>query len=243
MMTKASVAKRVQDLALANGGRVSFDQFVCETGIPAQRLRQQPWFPGWNALLLELGIETAVFSKPRTPEGTVVAAIARLIKRIGRWPTNDDFARARKSDDSFPSLKVISRIKNTGRLPALLKDYCSADASLSLVAGIAEAQPQADVSIDHDIEGSDRVKGYVYMLRGSGRKYKIGHTNSPNRRFRQVQLEVPDPLVQVHSIPTDDPEGIEKYWHNRFVEKRIRNIEFFELDADDVRAFKRRKYQ
>jgi hypothetical protein len=50
-------------------------------------------------------------------------------------------------------------------------------------------------------------------------------------------------MVQVHAIETDDPNGIEKYWHERFKAKRVRKTEWFLLDADDVRAFKRQTYQ
>ncbi|MGC8521887.1 MAG: GIY-YIG nuclease family protein [Steroidobacteraceae bacterium] len=80
------------------------------------------------------------------------------------------------------------------------------------------------------------------MIR-SGRRYKIGFTNSPNRRFREVRIELPDPTHIVHTIETDDPAGIEGYWHCRFASKRVRDTEFFELDSGDVAAFKRRKYQ
>jgi hypothetical protein len=60
---------------------------------------------------LKIGIETATFSKPRTPDVMVAEAVAKLIERIGKWPTEDEFAREKKTDPSFPSLKVIRRIK------------------------------------------------------------------------------------------------------------------------------------
>ncbi|MCA9485070.1 MAG: GIY-YIG nuclease family protein [Nitrospina sp.] len=71
--------------------------------------------------------------------------------------------------------------------------------------------------------------------------YKIGKTNHLGRRKYEINLSLPESIKEIHSIRTDDPSGIEAYWHNRFKEKR-RKGEWFELSTDDVKMFKRRNF-
>ena len=75
----------------------------------------------------------------------------------------------------------------------------------------------------------------------SGRYYKLGRSNAAGRREYELSIQMPEKLSTVHTIRTDDPVGIEAYWHQRFEAKR-QNGEWFDLCAADVKAFKRRKF-
>ncbi len=116
-------------------------------------------------------------------------------------------------------------------------NYCQEHPGFDDVAGIC--RPIAEVQ-DNPSGEAEIVFGFVYLMK-SGRYYKIGRTNAVGRRERELTIQLPEKASTVHSIRTDDPGGIEAYWHGRFQSKR-KNGEGFDLASADIKAFKRRKF-
>lgn len=237
-MTKDSILRRIRDCADAEGGDISLRRFLAVSGLKEKQFVGVHWAT-WNEAKREAGLGTAVFARPPVDEKAVVPVLADLLAQLGRWPTESELRLAHKRDANLPSVKVIRRLEKDRDFLRKLRGHCESDPRLATVAGFVTARSR-QAPDPHAVLVS--TVGHVYMMR-SGRRYKIGHTSSPSRRHREVRLDLPDRTDLVHTIETDDPKGIEAYWHQRFASARIRETEFFELSAAEVAAFKKRRFQ
>jgi hypothetical protein len=161
----------------------------------------------------------------------------QLIRELGRVPVQGEMIMKRRNDPEFPSDTVFRRFRSKAQLLGRVTDYCRDRAGYEDVRALL---PPIDV-VDVDEEDNDDLEfGFVYLIK-SGRYFKIGRSNAAGRREREIQLQLPEKATTVHIIRTDDPPGIEAYWHQRFAQQR-KNGEWFELSASDIKAFKRRKF-
>lgn len=165
----------------------------------------------------------------------IMPTLIAFIRELGRMPTWGELRVRERSVAGFPT---IFRHGKKHELAERLAGYCARVPGHDDIATLC-ALPDAPTS-SASAAKAESTDGYVYVLK-SGKHYKVGRTNALGRREYEIGLQLPEKATTVHTIRTDDPVGIEAYWHKRFADRR-RNGEWFELSADDVRAFKRRKF-
>lgn len=236
-MTKDHILAEIRRTAEANGGQpLGRSRFFAETGI-----RESDWlgryWARWNETLEAAGFEGNQLTE-RYEDDYLLDRLIGEVRRLGRMPTVPELRLARKQDPTLPNSKVFERFGPKATLVAALHAYAEAQPECADVAAILA--PRIEAPSDEPESAPPPDAGYVYLIR-SGRHYKIGLTTDLEQRHRTLRIQLPERATQVHVIATDDPRGIEKYWHERFADRRL-NGEWFVLTAQDVAAFKRRKF-
>jgi len=239
-VNREHILSEIRRTADENGGKpLGRERFAAETGIRKTDWSGRHW-ARWGDAVREAGFEANQL-QGRYGDDAVLEKLVAVIRRFGRMPTEAELRLERRADSSFPSAGVFNRFGPKAAWAEKVADYCRdrsdcADV-LELVTPLSEVTGQADTE---DAPGEPSANGFVYMLK-SGRYYKIGQTKDVGRRTYDLAIQLPEAATQVHVIATDDPAGIERYWHTRFADRR-RNGEWFELARADVVAFKRRKF-
>jgi Meiotically up-regulated gene 113 len=243
-MNKQNILDEIKRTAKENGGTpLGVDRFVTATGIKEADWAGRYW-ARWSDAIREAGL-TPNTLRARTDDDALLVELAGFIRELNRYPTVREMRMRKREDNAFPNHKVLERRGSRKELLRQLSAFCERSDGWSDVAAICQgiAASAAD-SLEAEPQGDDLETGYVYlalMRVGRERRYKIGKANLVEQRTRQVAVNLPEELELIHAISTDDAYGIEGYWHRRFAEKR-RGGEWFELTADDVRVFKRRKF-
>jgi hypothetical protein len=165
---------------------------------------------------------------------------AKLAQELGRLPVQGDLRLKTRTDKAFPSHNTFRRLGQKPEMVRRLAAYCRDRAEYEDVVRLCEGYVPPENAAPVEAATTEVEFGFVYLMK-SGRFYKIGRSNSVGRREYELGIQLPEPATTVHAIRTDDPVGIERYWHKRFEAKR-KNGEWFELNAADVAAFKRRKF-
>ncbi len=212
--------------------------FARETHIAEHQWKGRFW-ARWSDALTEAGLGPNAWNQ-RLDTDDVLLNFVKAVRQHGKIPTEAEFELCRRTDSTLPSWNTIRGHfgNRTGLIAALAKlvavdeNYADIKAMLPLNTSPAPSKPSII---------NKTPEGFVYLIK-SGDHYKIGQTENIERRFKEIGISLPDKATIIHTIRTDDPPGIETYWHNRFKEKRA-NGEWFKLSSLDISAFKKRKFQ
>ena len=236
-MTKDFIISEIKRTALLNNGKpLGKARFSQETGI-----REYDWYgkhwSRWSDAVKDAGLEPNELQLPFHSDDLLKSAVL-LMGEINRFPTSGDFRLKAKHDKTFPSHSTFERFGRKEEFIETVRNYCVENGHLALL----DLCPAGKKSLrsDEANETENEILGFVYLYKAKAH-YKIGRTNDVSRRNREIKLQLPFEAELIHRITTDDPIGIERYWHERFSDRRL-NGEWFKLTATDIKAFKRRKF-
>jgi hypothetical protein len=229
------ILNEIKRLANSNSGQaLGVRAFERETGIREAAWRGIYW-ARWSDALIEAGFAPNEWQAKLDTE-LVLQKFVEACRHFSRIPTVDELKMYGRMHAEFPGSKSLYR--HFGSKDALLQNLRT---WITDRKGFEDVAAMLGADTEMPIDRSASKEGLVYLIK-SGAHYKIGRSDELERRVKEIRIALPEAASLIHSIRTDDPAGIEAYWHRRFVDRRA-NGEWFKLSNADVAAFKRRKYQ
>jgi hypothetical protein len=237
-MSKQHILDEIRRTAKDNGGAaLGVDRFEAETGIKESAWRGRYW-ARWSEAVREAGF-TPNTRQPKTADDVLLSGLGRLVRELGRYPTVAEMRMRKRQDDSFPNHRVLERLGSRSELIARLSAFCERTDGWSDVAALCKSMAALIHKDAESGDNEDLAEGFVYlavMRIGREKRFKIGKANLVEQRARQIAVTLPEDLELIHAIRTDDPYGIEGYWHWRVVRthgNRRASVQAPEVYVDD----------
>lgn len=233
------IISEIKRLASENGGKApSKVYFQQETGITESEWSGKLWVR-WNDVVTDAGLMPNE-RQERLSSDLVLDKYAEVSRHFGKPPTSAELRMYARETANFPAHTTFSNhFGSKDRLIAALRDRAIEQGEEDLIAILPKLKAPSTSTAS---PGPSNVpEGWVYLLQ-SGNHFKIGSSDELEKRVKQISVALPEKVELAHAIRTDDPPGIENYWHRRFAGQRA-NGEWFKLSPADVKAFKRRKFQ
>lgn len=236
-MDKDHILSEIKRYAEENSGKSpGIDSFRAFSDIKQSDWRGKYWI-NWSEAVAEAGLapnkKTAALDRDEVAEKFI-----GVIRETGKLPTDAHLRMKARTDPDFPApITIQNHLGKRAERIAFLYDYCRGRYDLSDVAEICSALLDEERDTTSQTVAASRQKAYVYMFKYGKKHYKIGMTKDPLRRLGEVKIDVPEELTPIHTIETDRPRLVEKFWHDRFEEKHT-NGEFYALTTEDVRLFR-----
>jgi hypothetical protein len=232
------VISEIQRIARETGRAPGMSVFEQQSGIHRREIIGKIW-ARWSEAVSEAGLEANAFETVPYDETEILTALAEACLKLKRWPSPNDLRLYGRQNSGFPATNTIEkRFPKRALLVEAFREWLL-QTEISRYAGIIDMLPlptHAPAELP-----KDQNYGHVYLLR-SGEFYKIGQSSDLEKRVKAINVALPDKATLEHAISTDDPPGIEAYWHRRFADRRA-NGEWFKLSKADILAFKKRKFQ
>jgi hypothetical protein len=238
------ILSEIQRLARANSGRPPGSRaFERETGIRSSEWLGRYW-ARWGDAVKEAGFEPNTLNQ-RSNSNSILLKLVEAVRHYQKLPTTKELRMyARGGDTEFPSHNTFfNHFRNKAGMLSKLRELIAEHPEFDDITPFLPPEMDAHEGQGQSAKQAITIQreGFVYLLK-SGIHYKIGRSDEIERRVKEIRVALPEVATLVHSIRTDDPPGIEAYWHRRFADRRA-NGEWFKLSSSDVAAFKRRKYQ
>jgi len=191
------------------------------------------YWASWNEAVQASGCKPNSWKRPRRDD-ELLEALAHALRRLNRIPTQAELKLYARAYPGFPALNTLVRhFNSTGAMFGCLYRWVEERPGFSDVGSLLKAGRRPKVP-NRDLAR----EGCVYLIQ-SALGYKILPIEATG--MLPACSGMNEAIVE-HAILTDDPQGIARYWQERF-DGRKSSEEWLALSESDLVAFRRRKFQ